>query len=326
MTEPTRTSELREDDILLGRGSGPSKHPGNARFRAIVQETYDEHMATERAKKDGSSKLDGAFQGGLRTASRAHLVKVIREKTREQGCRFLQKVNSPPGTNPHQANTDGVGSKGKQATASKETREPDAKINASYYQQVEEKQIREKIKQALRFVDEKETGRYQSKQTSRSIQYDSPSVASLRPLVSTPAPNPLLQGNATNLLQQQQRISPNSASFATLLMQGQGLNTAALPGYPMDQSDEGHLQRLLLLKIMEENRQAEARLQETMRAIAIQRILNQAQLAATETMTTTPPPRRPQELDVSDTGSSPNSTSVFSASSQESKVNGAGKK
>ena len=69
---------------------------------------------------------------------------------------------------------------------------------------------------------------------------------------------------------------------------GKAGSVAALPGYQLDPTDEGKLQQLLLLKLMEENRQAEIRLQEAVRAIAIQRILNQAQLLSEETARSSP--------------------------------------
>ena len=279
-------SELGDLDILLGRGSGPCRNPGNIRFRALVLETYNEHLAEQRAKERAKKSASTAVDPMLNRSSRAQLVKLIREKTRELGCRFLQKVASPPGSDPPTKPTQ---EKFKGDGALVAIRDPHNKTRVTYFQHVEEKHIREKIKQALRFIIETENGcdRWSS---SRSSRLGSPAIAALRSTLS--APNPLLQrgnslGTADIGLLLQNGISPNASLLAVQQGQPNG-SAAALPGYQLDPTDEGKLQQLLLLKLMEENRQAEIRLQEAVRAIAIQRILNQAQLLSEETARSSP--------------------------------------
>jgi hypothetical protein len=42
---------LNDNDVLLGRGSGPNEYVGNKRFRRIVSENRDEYVACSKSKE-----------------------------------------------------------------------------------------------------------------------------------------------------------------------------------------------------------------------------------------------------------------------------------
>ena len=55
--KPVYVTELRDEDVLFGRGSGPNDHIGNVTFRAFVAERkYDYNTTNQRAQKGQIAK------------------------------------------------------------------------------------------------------------------------------------------------------------------------------------------------------------------------------------------------------------------------------
>jgi hypothetical protein len=70
-------TDLKPDDVLLGRGIGPNEHQGNVKFREVVGSLRSEYLATNKRK--AKDKI-------------AHkTIKIIKART----GRFLRKLNAP---------------------------------------------------------------------------------------------------------------------------------------------------------------------------------------------------------------------------------------
>mmetsp|Transcript_2014 Transcript_2014/g.3686 ORF Transcript_2014/g.3686 Transcript_2014/m.3686 type:complete len:358 (+) Transcript_2014:92-1165(+) len=70
--------ELTDQDVLLGRGTGPNESQGNIHFRALVRQAL---------LKAGKAKLDGKLK--------ASLAREILKAVKSQNGRFLKSVNQP---------------------------------------------------------------------------------------------------------------------------------------------------------------------------------------------------------------------------------------
>jgi hypothetical protein len=69
-------TDLRSDDVLLGRGSGPNDHEGNIRFRQLVAERKSEYMATNHR------------------LTKAKIAQEIVDQVYANGGRFLRKLEN----------------------------------------------------------------------------------------------------------------------------------------------------------------------------------------------------------------------------------------
>lgn len=69
-------TDLRADDVLLGRGSGPNDHEGNIRFRQLVADRKNEYMATNHR------------------LTKANIAQEIVAKVYENNGRFLRKLEN----------------------------------------------------------------------------------------------------------------------------------------------------------------------------------------------------------------------------------------
>jgi hypothetical protein len=76
---------LRANDVLLGRGSGPSPYECNRHFRKA------KHF-------DGGAKLDRPVPKSLDTDIESRLCRIVQEKITRMDGRFLQKVASAEDT------------------------------------------------------------------------------------------------------------------------------------------------------------------------------------------------------------------------------------
>jgi hypothetical protein len=69
-------TDLRDDDVLLGRGSGPNDHEGNIRFRNLVADRKAEYMATNHR------------------LTKAKIAQEIVDRVFAHGGRFLRRLES----------------------------------------------------------------------------------------------------------------------------------------------------------------------------------------------------------------------------------------
>jgi hypothetical protein len=288
-------TELGDLDVLLGRGSGPCRHSGNIRFRAIVLEVYHDYMEEQKAKAMSFSGSVEA-QTSLDRGSRSRLSKKIREKTVQAGCRFLQKVAVPP----RSGTAYGDESITSELIA---VRDKNNEGRVSYYQPVKEKFIREKIKQALRFVVDQEVGNIGEKSPhsggQRNPRPPAPAVPAARiaaPTMPEPPTGPgylvpgslAIGGGFLHLQPTRPSFNAPASLFLLSAQSQQGRSPAgaaalaiAPPALSLTEichqvSDEDLVQRLLVLKLMQESRQAEARFRGLMQAVTMQRILANA--------------------------------------------------
>lgn len=67
--------EVRSDDVLLGRGSGPNDHVGNIKFRDLVHDRKPEYLSTNHRQ------------------TKATIAKNIVDQVYQRGGRFLKKLN-----------------------------------------------------------------------------------------------------------------------------------------------------------------------------------------------------------------------------------------
>jgi hypothetical protein len=162
--EPRRF-DLHENDVLLGRGTGPNTSPGNVRFRRIVWETFQEQLAAKSPASSSSlkkttndkgceesavphdestRKKDAEIEGAaepppLDSRTKNEVALKVLSKFQEAGQgRFLKKLTkaeavSFAATSPHQSD--------KVLWSTKH----------GLYEEVSNKEVLEKIKLTLRF-------------------------------------------------------------------------------------------------------------------------------------------------------------------------------
>jgi hypothetical protein len=150
-------TDCRANDVLFGRGSGPSKHEGNRRFRGVVWETFQGYLQIERARHCSRGEMgNDVLPPSLSAATKSRLCQIIREKIAKMDGRFLQKVTSAsvaatPDSDENMTcvthNERGIKEVGNRHNLK------------TYYRIVDERQVLSKIKQTLRFLLEQKYGR-----------------------------------------------------------------------------------------------------------------------------------------------------------------------
>jgi hypothetical protein len=108
---------LQSSDILMGRGSGPSNHPGNIRLRDLVWKTYQEHLSPESEHP---------------ATTRTKVVNIVFNSIKAEKRRFLRKITKP-----------------------KQQNQEIHLVSATTYCEVSDKEALEKTKQTLRFQIER---------------------------------------------------------------------------------------------------------------------------------------------------------------------------
>jgi hypothetical protein len=148
---------LRANDVLLGRGSGPSQYEGNRRFRDVVWNAIQDYLQGEQARHfHRGEKLEKSFPTSLSTTTKSRLCSIVREKIARIHGRFLRKVTSASVG----ATTDFDPSM-ICVTHNEYSKNKDGKkiLVKTYYKIVDEKQVLNKIKQTLRFLLDQKLGR-----------------------------------------------------------------------------------------------------------------------------------------------------------------------
>jgi hypothetical protein len=141
---------LRANDVLFGRGSGPSQYEGNRRFRCVVWETLQDYIQGEQAKHfHRNEKLDSSLPTSLSTGIKSRLCRIVHQKITRMDGRFLQKVTSAEDMTKAENRLICV-------THNEDGKEP---YGSTYYKVVNKKKVLEKIRQTLRFLLDQKFGR-----------------------------------------------------------------------------------------------------------------------------------------------------------------------
>jgi hypothetical protein len=150
---------LRANDVLLGRGSGPSQYEGNKRFRAVVWETFQNVLHEEQARhnrRGDKLSVDTSFPTTLGTYAKARLCRIVRDKIIRNHGRFLQRVTSGSTAATTDSDNSLICVIYNEGSKNKDGKRPYLK---TYYKTVDERQVLNKIKQTLRFLLDREFGR-----------------------------------------------------------------------------------------------------------------------------------------------------------------------
>jgi hypothetical protein len=150
---------LRANDVLFGRGSGPSQYEGNRRFRSIVWETLQEYLQRQQAKNCGRGEAvysGNLFPPTITTATKSGLCRIVREKITRMNGRFLQKVTGCSAARVKDADCCLVCVTHIEDSKNKDGKGPHLK---TYFKIAEEKLVLNKIKQTLRFLLDQKFGR-----------------------------------------------------------------------------------------------------------------------------------------------------------------------
>jgi hypothetical protein len=148
---------LRANDVLLGRGSGPSQYEGNRRFRGVVWNAFQEYLQGEQARHfHRGEKLERSFPTSLSTSTKSRLCSIVREKISLMHGRFLRKVTSASVGATTDFDPSIICVSHNEYSKNKDGKKTFVK---TYYKIVDEKQVLNKIKQALRFLLEQKLGR-----------------------------------------------------------------------------------------------------------------------------------------------------------------------
>jgi hypothetical protein len=81
---------LRPDDVLLGRGTGPSQYIGSKRFRAIVDERKEEYIASDQYKP--KEKIAKEVLAHVHSLGGRFLKLVEGQKKRRKSCRVEEGI------------------------------------------------------------------------------------------------------------------------------------------------------------------------------------------------------------------------------------------
>jgi hypothetical protein len=158
-------TDCRVNDVLFGRGSGPSQHEGNRRFRGVVWETFQEYLQGEQERHwRRGEKLCSWFPPSLSRATKSRLCHIVREKVTKMKGRFLQKVTSLSAaatTDPNKNMTCAIHNEESNYEAEK------TPYLKTYYRIADENKVLSKIKQTLRFLLDQKYGR---KERSHSVR------------------------------------------------------------------------------------------------------------------------------------------------------------